>query len=343
MEKSKKGLYIFIIVLMCICIFACSFLIFYFNKHREGIVKLDSINVDRKISLTKNVKFVDNDYFDFNSESSEYITKLLDKIEVGFGYNTTFSNMVKGKYSYYVKGVLKNKDNTLNSTLYKGEKKQFEIEGNVININDTFTIDVIDYINKYNEVKNKYDIKDEAYIEYRVYVDYDVYNKEVKNNKTNTDELFIRIPISRKKTSIVKSRNVDDSYKFYAKFTNTDRKLFYVICLEILCAIILFALVILFVYKKMISEIGIYDRKLKNIFDLYERQIVHLSGIPNLSEYNILFVKSFDDIVDSSNKLKVPINYVNIVDHKECVFIVFNDNNAYVYKFNEIIIKKESD
>ena len=62
---------------------------------------------------------------------------------------------------------------------------------------------------------------------------------------------------------------------------------------------------------------------------------MHIKELPDLKKYNVMFVDNFKDLVDASNTLKLPINYVDVIMGHVGTFIILSKKTAYVYKLSE--------
>ena len=55
------------------------------------------------------------------------------------------------------------------------------------------------------------------------------------------------------------------------------------------------------------------------------------SSYPDENEYNVLFINSFNELVDVRDNLRTPIMFYNIKKAKMCKFYILNGNNLYLY------------
>ena len=110
--------------------------------------------------------------------------------------------------------------------------------------------------------------------------------------------------------------------------------MYLIICLEFLGAIIIFILLIVLIVKRVNAQVSIYQEKLDKLLKKYGGYLINLKELPDLTEYDVLFVKSMDDLVEASEKTTTPISYIEVVEKYESTFMVLNKKKAYVYKLN---------
>ncbi|MCR4581905.1 MAG: hypothetical protein K5666_05325, partial [Bacilli bacterium] len=65
-----------------------------------------------------------------------------------------------------------------------------------------------------------------------------------------------------------------------------------------------------------------------------KKYLVDINFIPNLSDKEVKFVDEVDELVNYSKLYRVPIDYFEVIKHKEIVFAVIYGNKAFVYKIS---------
>ena len=86
--------------------------------------------------------------------------------------------------------------------------------------------------------------------------------------------------------------------------------------------------------KLFINRKNYYEKILNKILKDYAEIIVEVSNPINLNGLEVFDIKNFDDMIDLEEELKSPILLYETIKGKESVFIVVNDNYAYVYTLN---------
>jgi len=143
----------------------------------------------------------------------------------------------------------------------------------------------------------------------------------------------VLIPISDI-TNIKISEDKDEMRNEFSELNQDDDTIYVIICLEFLGAIIIFVLLIVLIVKRVNGSVSVYQDRLNKIINDYSSELVNLSKLPDLTRYDIIFVQGFDDILEISRKLNLPINYIEVIEKHESTFIVLKNNQSYVYKLN---------
>ena len=78
-----------------------------------------------------------------------------------------------------------------------------------------------------------------------------------------------------------------------------------------------------------IKKSGLYDKELKRILSTYDGIIVNVSSLPDLEKFNVIKVKSFDELLDAHSEVRLPINYYR--QKNRSTFILVNDTMLWMY------------
>ena len=112
--------------------------------------------------------------------------------------------------------------------------------------------------------------------------------------------------------------------------------------LLILLDILVLILMVIRYYRDSKSR-GLYNSKLKRILRSYDNIIVNVKKIPDLSEKSVVNVTSFDELLDCQAELRIPINYAEEEKGYKALFVIINDDMAWVYKLENEKVKKKKD
>lgn len=345
--KKKKILYLSFIIVLIILVGICSFFAYYFYQQKDIKFFSKKLTSLEKSNITYTVLNKENNFYENNNSSEEYLLDLMDKITVNFNYNKAFNSEVNGEYSYFIVGKLiannqETNNNIVNTELYRTDITKYELKGNIINVMNSFNINVNDIVNKFKEFKNHYNLILSGSIEYQVYINYHFYNETIDKYVNESKTLFLSIPLNDNTLSINTSKPTNQEYSYFKDADYKDKEVIMIICLEFLGSSLLFFLLVILLIKKFIDVNSKYDRMLNKILKKYDDIIVQLNSLPDLTKYEVLFVKKFKDIKDASYNLDKPVNYICIKEHIESVFIVLADKKAYVYKYKEDLNEKTS-
>lgn len=339
MKNNKVALYWVFIGVLIVLISICSFFVYYFYDLKDTDLSIEKLTINENSDITYKVKLLDNKYYDTEINTTNYITELIDNINANFNYTITFDEKVSGEYSYYILGNLSAKDkNSLEKIpereLLKTKIKKYSIDGNVINLSSSFDIEFAEYLKTFKEFKDEYNLNLNGEVSFDILINYNVYSEKIDKNITKSKVLNITIPINDITTEITKTPKENKVIYEYSDLDNNENKIYLIICIEFIGAILLFVFIIIALLKTIYNTKSEYQRKLDKILRKYDSLIVHINDLPDLSKSDVLFVNTFKDLVDASRNLLLPINYVEVVKNREVAFIITNETQAYVYKFN---------
>lgn len=333
MKKNKVMLYYCLLVVLLILIGISSFFFNYFYNLRNEDLSLSDVSIREKNQMSYNVKLFDNEFFKSSMEEKNYVLSLVDNLNAYFNYSVSFSSPVEGEYSYYVVGniVMEQNGEKVKNEIYRSDISKYEANGKVINLSESFDIDVDNVIKNYNDQVANLGINVNAEIEYDVVINYSVFNETIKKSLVNGKTLSYYIPI-KDITNITYTDDDIFEHREYSDLNFEDNKIYIVICLEFVGAIIIFILLIVLIVKRVNGQVSVYQEKLDKILSKHDDAIVHLKDLPDLSKYDVLFVERFGDVLDAANNIGTPINYFEVVKKHEATFIVLDKDKAYVYK-----------
>ncbi|MBR6072790.1 MAG: hypothetical protein IKP76_00515 [Bacilli bacterium] len=324
--KKRRIVYILFIIVLIVLANISLYYYFYFDNIRKSNTYKTELLVNEKSSITYNIETVDHKYY-YSKQDEKYNINNVSKIDLFFNYNLNFDKSVTGEYTYYIRGVVMDTQEE-KKVLYKSDEFKYKIEGkNVININHLQNIDLKALIDANNDISTM----NEADIKYEMVVVYHIYNKEVNKFISNSKTIEIDIPITTG-NSIFKSPNNERNYKEYSNETAGNNYTYLIVCLEFLGSVILYLLCIAYLIDRISPSEYMNDYELETIKHKYKKDIIEIDFIPDLTYKEVLFVDSMDDLVKYSREYKVPIDCINIIKHKETIFAVIYDKNAFVYK-----------
>lgn len=335
--KNKKHCRVKLIIcsVSLVLFILISFLLFNKSVVYKEVIKLDykeTGDVNYKVFLKDNQFYSDG----YLKEGMQYITYLIDYIDLEFKYDNNTKDSIDYKYSYDVKALIKITEKDQESkVLYLNEEELLQseiLEGdNNFSIRENFKIDY----NKYNVIvekfKKQYGIAVDSYLIVTMNI------VSISDNVPNfghidlSNELSVKIPLSKNTIEISKNQiNGSDKYTKYNTYIK-DNVLFILFIISIVLEILLLALIFIYIYKLYNSTKDLYDIKLKRILREYDRAIVSAKQLPNISKYNIIDLSSFEELLDAKDSTKDMIIFVEMEIGKESWFILTLENNLYRY------------
>ena len=348
MEHNKKNITRYFILVFLIFCFA-SLGLGFFSKYSKS-EKVISLTYKETTDINYNVYLKENNFFDVPFLSKDYlsvndryiITQLIDYIDMTFNYNMSFDKDTSGNYYYYLKAVVEaNKPNEESGSywekeyiLYEGEKTSFS---NVRNYSfaPNIKIDYNEYSNKIVEImKNSnltMDGKVTIYLVNQTTIDSDIFDEDnVISSEAKVSMPLVKSSMQLNLDSSNASKNDTISKTFKVK---SSKYTICVICL-VFCGLSILALIRLIIhYIKSDRKRYKFEIKLKKILNTYDSIIVNVNILPNLNEFKVINVESFEELVDAHGEVRMPINYYKKDDDRH-VFILINNDVLWFYSLN---------
>ena len=341
MSKNKKIAYSIIIFILFVLFCLTSYLLIYFFINRNVSITKEYINVIDSDSINYTIKLKDNDYITDSSKVNAYASDLIDYLNIYYKYNSKFSDQIKGEIKVNAKGTLIGTSKTDSSVVlynefYKNEDTDYDINGEIINYNDEYRLNFSEIKKIYDSFVdiNKVDLN--GVVKFDVTFDYEVYNELINDFVNNSVTLSINIPLENE-TKIDMSKTYERNKNYYAKMPDEQKPLYLAICLELFGALVLFVIIFILLINQMRDSYSKYEKKLDKILRSNKRRIVRLKSVPDLTNRNVVLVKSFEELCKVSTYRN--INYVEIIPNKLSIFFITDRDITYVYNFDAKKVK----
>lgn len=340
-RKSIIIKYIIFILLIFIAIIMLLTKITKQNKTKD-IIYTENSNVDYKVYLKE------NDFFEtaYLEKDNQYIASIIDYIEADFSYNLEASEKdIDYEYTYKIVAEARVEDKENHNTLYKFTEDLLEEQEKQANTNSKLRINEpikIDY-NKYNDIINRfvniYDLEgSNSILTINMYVDV---KDDIKqdNAKYNTPAMSLTIPLTTKTIAIdIESNSVNENNISVCKTMNNGKYLFGVIILLVI-DIILVAKLFIFI-KDTKNEKAVYNMRLRKIMSNYGSYIQKLNNEFEFDGYQILEIKSFEDLLQIKETINKPILMTEKAIVMETYFFIPSEKDVYVYELKAGNLKK---
>ena len=335
-KNLKNKLKLFIVILTFIFSFSICFLsaLKTFEKEKNKPINyLENNNVEYKVYLNKN-DFYHEEYLEMNRA---YVASLINHIDIDFNYAFKIEKATNMKFDYKIIAnlIIENK----NGTNYVDEN--YIIKDSTIkniddcrdySINELVTIDYAYYNNLANKFRSQTGVDVNSYLNVYMLVNTktdDNTNYNI-NKKKKKKKLVIKIPLSERALEIKLDTSNQTSSKKIMPTGNIKFNIKYLI-LEIIfgiisCILDLKIIKYIFLLKKPTTA---YDRYIKKILKDYDRLIVESKTIINFNNYKIIDVKSFTELLDVRDNLKLPIIYNNLEEHEKGIFYIKHTIDIY--------------
>ena len=334
-KKYLKG--IIFLFLAVIFIFGSIFLLKYSSKYlsREEITFREDSTIGYKVYLKDN-NFFEEKYLD---EGKVYITNLIDYIDVNFNYDINFNDFVSGTGVYYLKGIV-------SANIVNSDKEYWKREFNITEPKSIAKEDIkhykfsenakIDY-QKFNNVLLDFIDQFNLSIDGKLTVEFVIENKLNSHSSVggfyNKSATLLEIPLT--KATIEVPITTSEVHKTSNTYGSLDNNLFKIYNRLKTCSLVIFSLgsvflligVILLV--KNLEKKSEYIKKRNKILKTYDSIIVNSHFHLDLSNYDVIEVSKFEELVDAYSEVRQPINFYE-KNHKS-TFILINNKTLWRY------------
>jgi len=344
MHNSGKYVIRYLLFTMLACIFVVLGAFFYKKTKAETIINkveyAEKSSVDYRVYLKEN-KFFDEKYLtkdNIINEKKLLVAELIDKISINYNYVLSFSEKVNGNYTYYIKAIVESNESAGSKNYWS--KEYMLTDKKTKDINNTDSVIVLDDVNvqydKYNKILN--DWKDVAGVsmdgKLKVILVFEstvsAPNLEQKYQINNSD-IKLELPLSKAATEItINEKSNDNTKTIEEKVVNSDSKyLKYRIGVVFSGLLSIICVIMILVTRSNQKNDNKYYTELKKILSTYDGIIVNVSSLPDLDKFNVIKVRSFDELLDAHSEVRLPINYYP-QKHK-ATFILVNDTMLWMY------------
>ena len=294
--------------------------------------------------MNKN-KFYDTDYLEMNKA---YIASLIKYIDINFNYNFNIQKSTNMDFTYKIIGELVIENNGGNKkylekqyTLLEAKDKRM-LEADNFNIKENIEIDYNYYNKLANTFRSIYGVDTNSYL--NVYLEVlSKTDETIKYNINEKDKVNLKIPLSEKAIEINFDQNNSKEIKKTIPEGKVKFNLEYLILEAIFLIITSYFLIKCIKYFVIIMKPTTkYDKYIGKILKEYDRLIVETNTNINLSNYNIIEVQAFTELLDVRDNLKSPILYYNIAKHQKGIFYIKNDNDIYLLTIKDVDLDKKA-
>lgn len=321
------------------------------------ISKSISISNEKKVSYTEKsnadykVVLKQNNFYDEQvlEKNYSYIANLINKIKVNYNYDFKTDSDFDTNLTYDIIGVLKIVNPNTNEEYFTKKymlKDSKEIKYvNEKNINIQANVD-IDY-NYYNALANKFkatyavDTDSSLIVTMRVKrkASGEIVNSNELNNNTNTS---ITIPLSQKAISInIKEDGTNNHETVWSnRSVSIDQKEYLVVAF----VLVILAIVLIVKLFKTVTLINTkpigYDVELNRLLKNYDRLIVNVGTAPELSNFTVIKISKFEEILDLHDNYREPIRFIEITKHVKSYFYIQHNDELFLYVLKSVDVEK---
>ena len=311
------------------------------RKETKPITYSDLNQISYKVYLKPN-DFYKEEYLDMNRA---YVASLIDHIDIDYHYLFNIDCLTSMDFDYKIiaeliienaKGVNYVDEKYI---IRDTETKRIENSG-AFDLNQHV---IIDY-SYYNYLANKF--KTETGVDITSYLN--VYLEVKKKTDSNLNysikeqtKANIKIPLSERALEINFDANSLEASKHVSPTTETIFNPHYFVvevCLFMTATI--FLVYTINYLCLLFQEQTAYDKYVNKILKSYDRLVVETKTNIDFSKCHVTNVKSFTELLDVRDNLKLPIMYYNITKHEKGVFYIKNNNDVFSYVVKGVDLKK---
>lgn len=345
--KAKRRDVIISLIMFFISILITLYAVYLFlTCFKEG--KDIYFNYNEDYSLNYKVNIEDSEFYNNSAlgEEYKYVSSAIKDIDASFNYNLKSNNYIKGRTYYTVTAKInayqkydKDKQKVWDYTDIIQDINGINYEEDTLEFTDSgeFKID----FQKYKKLMDDYQKN------YKVSLDGELIVEILINNNISyidkpidleTRKLRLTIPLTETILQINKDIPKDGQKTLIDRIDPTINYLRLSLSLIGFAGSIILAVFIAKTILKLIGYDSKYVVKLDKILTNYNSIIVNVKNI-DYDNQNIMYVESFEEILDAQSELRVPILYQNIKTNEKCLFVLKYDNNSLVYKMESDLYK----
>lgn len=306
----------------------------------DVLAKLDYFD---KPSIDYRVYYKENQYFDekYITKDNTYVSNLIDYIDVDFSYYLSYSDKLQASSNYSIIANIVAKTASSGEVIWDTYKKELlEVknitieDGKDYNINETVRIDYNEFNEFFMEFKNSNQMPVKAYLKVSLNISNSASHKNFKDI-ASTNVLEVQIPLNEVSFKITESANSKKDVYMTTKSRKKDKIRFMITGSILWLIAITLGVLLASTYHKDFQKQSIYKRKLRKILSTYDSIIVNVEKFPFVGDLSVVFVTSFEELVDAQNEVRLPINFKENKRKNMARFVLIRNNLAWVYVLKE--------
>lgn len=290
-------------------------------------------NTDYKVYLHKN-DFIEDAYLEKNLV---YLQALVNYIDFDFSYSFYSFPKKDIEYQYDIMATIYIDSQTSNQNLLK---KEYEIvknrnfkqdQSDKVSIQEKINIPYQEYNNEVMRFKEYFNIPVKAYVK----LDF------IVNTTIALDEKVTKITVSESKIELGQSTfeilqdKVGETSNTIQTIEISDKMKSYSISFVVILMLSALIYFILQIRKNNRANQSIYQLELAGLLKRYHSIIVEVKEELKLTEFKIIEVKEFEELLDIEEEIRKPILFYETVD-QNAVFTILEDSSiAYQYRLNK--------
>ena len=346
--KRRNTVFAYICVIILVFALLVADFMLYARSSKEKYV-----TYDEKSNIDYQVYYKDNEFFDNNylESDKQYIASLIDNINTEFNYEISLEDVdVEYKYSYRIEAnvIVRDEDNKnlfYDKTEILLEEVEKDTDSKKVSINENLLINYNEYNDKIKNLIRTYELDNaESYLNINMYVNVVGSCEEFVDNQEQEKIITLSIPLAEATMAIDFVDNTVNSTNNVMKCGSESENSLFFLILGVGLIIIEVALIISVIRYEIKTRTAetIYEKELKKILNNYGSSIQILGSEFDFSNYHLLKISEFSDILEISDKLRQPILMKENNEKNGAYFVIpSNTKLLYVYRLKVSDIEKE--
>lgn len=338
-ENRKKWLMIqAVAIAVMVAIALGSFLIYDRMDRTYYIEYTETSNIDYQVEYKKEADFFEENW---RGEDQAYISFLIKNILADFHYEMNMGTSNVGfNYTYSITARMEVADKTSGNPYYTVEEvllpsRQVTTRGGrQIKIDEQVTIDFQHFNDIAKEFTGVYGLKN-ASSTLIVTLDVQILSSsdQFEKNNENVYSTSINIPLNEETMSIFCTSSAPDAEnKVLAYKTFVNKKIFFVMGYVTGTLAVIQVLALLVFLRITRNEDVTYTAKVRRLLTSYSSYIQRMDGEFDDREYQILMIKTFNELLGIRDTLQAPILMMENRDQTMSRFMIPTENKLlYVY------------
>lgn len=350
----KNRFFTYLVSFFDITLLAISVFLIVSSLNIKTSSNIQLLSYNEKSNIDYNVYLKPNNYFTekFLPKDKQYITSIIDYIEIFYNYNFSSSKNIDADYKYKIVATL---------------EASYKVDSS--NSREIWSNDYVLVEDKFEKISDKSNVS----IVEKIQINYEEFNKVINSFKKDymlsvTSNLIVNmfvevngvyVPAEKafdidNKLSVIipMSQQTIDIKLDYEKLINDqvvnvekiDRiENYYFLLLGIILAFVSITILILQVLKVINDDKkqSLYLKEIKKILHDYGDIIVEVKKAPKISKEKSSEVKNFSELVNAQIELRTPIIFSEVIKNELGLFVIFNNDHAYYYSIKSNERKKK--
>lgn len=315
----------------------------YFTSRKIDDVVLNKLDYFDKPSIDYRVYYNENPYFEqkYIEKGNTYVSSLINHIDVDFSYYLSYSEKLAASSNYNVVATIVATDANSGEVVWDSYKKELletkttSVEnGKDYNILETVSVDYNEFNKFLNDFRNTNQMAVKAYLKVGLYIANSATNKDFKNI-VSSNALEVEIPLNEVNFKITEDAQMKSEQFKKTESRKKDKMISMIMGGVLWVVAIVLAASLALQYHNDVKKEGAYNRKLRKILSTYDSIIVNVEKLPFVGELSVVYVTSFEELVDAQSEVRLPINFKENKAKHVARFVLIRNNLAWVYTLKE--------